>query len=255
MKKHKLNILLAFVLTVLLTLPSIAQIKYKPQRWSKARNTPSLYRDWMVSVSAGTALYYGGLSNYDLDPLQKIPNESNLSYSLSAGKWVLPYLAMRANFQMGKLHSIKTTREMNSKFNEYTGQILLNLTDFLGYPSGYQRSFYSYVFIGYGLIDFSSSVYNSATGVLNDYGTDKMMTEWVVPAGVGIAYNFNSNFTFSFDATYHYINTDKLDAYTNSSKDFMLYLGLSVNYNFNFKSINGYISRPKNRRSLKWAKF
>jgi len=210
----------------------------------------------MFSLSAGSALYYGGLSNYDLDPLNKIPNESNLSYNFSLGKWVKPYLALRGNLQMGKLHSTKGTREMHANFNEYTAQLMVNITDFFKYPAGYQRQFYSYVFLGYGLIDFRSSVVNTSTGIIEkQWGQDKMITEWVVPLGVGIGYNFNENFTFSFDATYHYIDSDKLDAYSNNSKDFMLYLAVGVIYNFNLKELNGYIVRPKSRRRLKWAKF
>ena len=256
MKRHKLNIVFVFFFAVILTFSANAQIRPHSQRWSKIYHTPKAYRDWMFNLSVGDALYYGGLSSYDLDPAQKIPNESNLAYSVSAGKWVNPYLAMRVNFYKGSLHSLKNTHDMNSDFNEYTAQILVNVTDFFNYQSGYQRKFYSYVFLGYGLIDFRSTVYNTTTGILEkEWGTDKMITEWVIPAGVGLAYNFNQNFTFAFDATYHYINTDKLDAYSNDSKDFMLYLALNVTYNFNLKQINGYITRPKSRRSLKWAKF
>lgn len=235
---------------------SFAQIRPKSQRWSKIYKTPEIYRDWMFSISGGSALYYGGLSNYDLDPMNKIPNESNLSYSATAGKWLRSYGAVRASFQKGKIHTIKNSKDLNASFNEYTAQVMINVTDFFNYPSGYQRMFYSYVFLGYGLIDFKSSVYSTTTGLLvKEYGQEKMVTEWVVPLGVGFAYNFNQNFTFSLDATYHYLNTDKLDAYTNDSKDFMLYLGLTVFYNFNLKDFNGYIVRPKSRRSLKWAKF
>lgn len=229
------------------------------QRWSKLYHTPEAYRDWMFSLSGGTALYYGGLSNYDLDPVQKIPKESNLAYSASLGKWIKPYLAARINFQKGKLNSVKSNREMNSSYNEYSGQLLINVTEFFNYQAGYQRMFYSYVFIGYGLIDFTSSSYvnntDGTTTLIKEWGADKMITEWVAPVGIGFAYNFNQNFTFSFDATYHYTNTDKLDAITNDSKDFMLYLALGINYNFNLKTINGYISRPKSRQKLKWAKF
>jgi len=254
--KHKLNIILVLFFAGFLVLTSNAQMRPHSQRWSKLYHTPEIYRDWMFSLTGGTILYYGGLSNYDLDPLKKIPNESNFSYSASVGKWVRPYLAMRINFQKGKLHSLKSSYDMNSEYNEYTAQLMVNVTDFFNYPAGYQRKFYSYVFLGYGLIDFHSSVYNTNTGdLIKEWGADKMITEWVIPAGIGVAYNFNQNFTFAFDATYHYINTDKLDARVNNSKDFLLYLALNVTYNFNLKQINGYIVRPKSRRSLKWAKF
>ncbi len=225
------------------------------QRWSRANKTPSLYRDWMLSLNAGTALYYGGMSNYDLDPLKKIPKESNLSYSMSVGKWVKPYLAVRANLQMGNLHAVKSTREMNANFNEYSAQVMINLTDFFHYVSGYQKDFYSYVFVGYGFIDFSSAVYYSVSDTWVYEGQDKMSREWVIPAGIGLGYNVTQNFTFTFDASYHYAHTDKLDAYPNQSKDFLLYLALGMNYNFNIKEFKGYIVRPKSKRSLKWAKF
>lgn len=223
------------------------------QRWSKGNKTPAIYRDWMFSLSAGTALYYGNMSNYDLDPLRKIPKESNLSYSVSAGKWIKPYLAVRANFQQGNLHTAKGAREINVSFNEYNAQLMINVTDLFDYVSGYQKDFYTYVYLGYGFIDFSSSYYNGAEWAYE--GQDKMITEWMVPFGIGIGYNMNQNFTFTFDATLHYINTDKLDAYSGESKDFLIYLGLGVNYNFNVKEIKGFRVRPKSKRSLKWTKF
>ncbi len=256
----KKSILNTFVVLFVLgfSIPnSYAQVKTNTLRWSKNFRTPAAYRDWMLSVSGGSALYFGENSNYDLDPLNKIKTESNLSYSISAGKWVKPYLAMRANFQMGKLNTIKSSHEMTANFNEYTAQLMLNVTDFFDYPSGYQRRLYSYVYLGYGLIDFKSAYYTNAI-LENEVGTDKMQTEWVVPIGFGLAYNYNQNFTFAFDASYHYINTDVLDAYSYSgstSKDFLIYIGLSVNYNFNLKYIEGFIVRPKSRRSLKWTKF
>lgn len=256
MNKHIKNIFLFFLLAVLFIPAAQAQMRPNSLRWSRLYHTPPLYRDWMFSLSAGSILYYGGLSNFDLDPLNKIPNESNLSYNISLGKWIKPYLALRGNFQKGSLHTLKSTHDMHSDFNEYTGQLMVNITDFFNYPAGYQKMFYSYVFLGYGLIDFRSSVVNTSTGLIEkQWGQDKMITEWVVPLGIGIGYYFNENFTFSFDATYHYVNTDKLDAYTNDSKDFMLYLALGVVYNFNLKQINGYIVRPKSKRRLKWAKF
>lgn len=241
--------------SVFLTLPSNAQMRPQAKRWSKAKRTPPIYRDWMFGMSAGTALYYGGLSNDDLDPLKKIPNESNLSYSVYAGKWVKSYLALRANFQMGDIHSVKGPRDMNANFFEYNAQMMINLTDLFNHKTRYQRKLYSYVGLGFGMINFSSSVYNSDTDIWVYEGQEKRTNEWEVPATVGLGYNLNQNFTFTIDATYHYANTDKLDAFQNGSKDFLLYLALGVNYNFNVKQFKSSILRPKSQRSLKWVKF
>jgi opacity protein-like surface antigen len=236
-----------------LTLSANAQMRPHSQRWSKIYHIPTGYRDWMISASTGTALYYGDFSLDDLDPLSRVINQSNLSYSFAAGKWLKPYLGLRAHFQMGKIKAIKSTYELNSNFSEYSLQTLINISDLLNYPAGFQRKYFSYAILGFGAINYKSIVSKPDEPEFLNPGR---VTEPVFLLGIGASYNYNQNFTFAFDGTYHYTNSDKLDGDTRTpAKDAILYIGINVIYNFNLKQINGYITRPKSKRKLKWAKF
>ncbi|MFH0999230.1 MAG: hypothetical protein V1783_00170 [Bacteroidota bacterium] len=239
------NILLLFI--VLIALKTNGQ---HPNRWVRIDNTVFSFDDIFISASSGTALKFGSKDNPFVNPSVQNFSSYNNSYAFTIGKWVLPYLALRANLINGQFHSLFNEYEINSRYREYGGNIMLNITGLINQSSGKLHAFYPYVFMGYGLIDFESSLYNHYTDELTEFGKTKMVSEWVVPLGIGIAFDAPKNISFSMELTHYYINTDRFDATIDNSKDSMLMLsvGASITFNRNLTKRNA-------ERSLRWMRL
>lgn len=239
------NILLLFI--VLIALKTNGQ---HPNRWVRIDNTVFSFDDIFISASSGTALKFGSKDNPFVNPSVQNFSSYNNSYAFTIGKWVLPYLALRANLINGQFHSLFNEYEINSRYREYGGNIMLNITGLINQSSEKLHAFYPYVFLGYGLIDFESSLYNHYTDELTEFGKTKMVSEWVVPLGIGIAFDAPKNISFSMELTHYYINTDRFDATIDNSKDSMLMLSVGASITFNRN-----LTKRNTERSLRWMRL
>lgn len=235
------------------------------QRQFDSHKGGSIWRHWYVKADFGPTALFGDISTYDTDPFKKLRYESKFSYSVSAGKWITDWGGAHFTFSQGQLKGIRGDLEANTSYFQYTFQGIINLTQLL-YPSDDQGNFYFYAKVGYGLMDFNAILTNVATGdTIRMQGVntshDKRVTEWVIPFGFGGVYNIDQNFAINFDATYNYVNTDKLDGKFvssevdyNDNKDYYIYLSLGFQYTFNFKESYGNYKRPKSRRRIQWTR-
>lgn len=221
-----------------------------PNRWVRMDNTVFSFDDIFISASSGTALKFGSKDNPFVNPSVQNFSSYNNSYAFTIGKWVLPYLALRANLINGQFHSLFNEYEINSRYREYGGNIMLNITGLINQSSERLHAFYPYVFMGYGLIDFESSLYNHYTDELTEFGKTKMVSEWVVPLGIGIAFDAPKNISFSMELTHYYINTDRFDASIDNTKDSMLMLSIGATFTF-----NRILTKRNDVKSLRWMRL
>lgn len=221
-----------------------------PNRWVRRDNSVFSFNDIFISASSGTALKYGSKDNPFVNPAVQNFSSYNNSYAFTVGKWVLPYLALRANLINGQFHSLFNEYEINSRYREYGGNIMLNITGLINQSSEKLHAVYPYIFMGYGLIDFESSLYNHYTDELTEFGKTKMVSEWVIPLGVGIAFDAPKNISFSMELTHYYINTDRFDASIDNSKDSMLMLSVGASI-----TLNRVLTKRNAVKSLKWMRL
>lgn len=235
------------------------------QRQFDSHKSGSIWRHWYVKADIGATALFGDISTYDSDPFKKLKYESKFAYSATVGKWVTDWGGAEFTFSMGKLKGIRGSLEANTEYLQYTFVGRVNITQLI-YPSDAQTPFYFYAKLGYGLIDFNAILTNVDTGdTIRMQGAntphDKRVTEWVIPFGFGGTYNIDENFSIVFDATYHYVDTDKLDGKYissevdyNDNKDAYVYLSIGVQYTFNIKETYGGFKSSRSKRNKRWTR-
>ena len=232
------------------------------QRDFKRHAGGGIWRHWFVEASIGSNAYFGDISTYDHDPVNKLKFESKFGYSATLGKWINDWGAASFTFSSGQFKGLKNASESQTDFFQYTVEGKVNLTQ-LYFDHDVQSNFYLYAKLGYGLIDFNASYSNINTGdtiniVGSHSGYNKRVTEWVIPIGFGGTYNIDKNFGIFFDATLNYVNSDKLDARydgaDDNKKDYYIYLSAGLKYTFSIQDQHGFYKRPVSRRKIRWVR-
>jgi len=257
--KNNISKKITLLMLILLLIGSSLQA----QRKFEMNKGGLIWRHWFVKSNIGLNAFFGDVSTYDHDPLNKLKYESKFGYSVSAGKWIIDWGGANFTFAGGSLKGIRENgTESHANFYQYTLEGLINITQLINHYDE-QTPFYVYAKLGYGLIDFNAYSINSNTGdtlniVGKHSGFGQRVTEWVIPLGIGGAYNIDKNFALIFDATYNYTHTDKLDAryYGSASgdNDYYIYAAVGVKYTFTIKDEYGKYRRPRSKRSRRWTR-
>lgn len=255
--KDRKHIIIGIVLFLFMTSNGLAQISYDFHKGG------GFWRHYYVNANIGGNLFYGDVSNYNGDPFNKLVKESHWGYSITAGKWITPWLGGQATFNGGRLRGANSgcDCEFVNHFYQYTADAVINLNQLI-YPLDKQTDFYFQARIGYGLIRFNSVLTNSTThdtihvvGKLSNFG--ERVTEWVVPLGLSGVFNIDKHYSVSVDFVYNYTNTDKLDTKVldgvdDRNLDAYIFLSFGVKYTFNIKKMKGY-NHGSSSRSLRWV--
>lgn len=252
-------------ITLVLVLSLIFGANLFAQRAFDSHKGGSAWRHWYGKANVGAYALFGDVSTYDTDPFNKLSKESRIGFSGSVGKWITDWGAAEFTYIRGNFYSYTISNEVHTNFNQYTIIGMVNFTQLI-YPSDRQTPFYFYGKIGYGQIDFNATLTSIKTGdTIRMQGTetahDKRVSEWLIPFGIGGAYNFDDHFALVFDLNYSYVHTDKLDGKFISSevdfddnKDSYASITIGIMYTFNVKVSNGFFKRPKGRRNVRWVR-
>lgn len=191
--------------------------------------------NWFLGMNGGATLQFGELGSFKGNG--KSPG---VAASLFMGKQVLPWLALRGNLMTGTFKGQDLFSYSKAKFYSYH---LTGLLSFSTLANGYKpgRSIDVYAQGGAGFIDYQSDVWDNITNEwLGGYGHGQgkgikgYTREWIFPAGLGVQWNFYKNFSFHFETSYLFLNTDRIDADDAlSGKDKGLYSSLGFSYRFN----------------------
>ena len=209
----------------------------------RAQATSFFDNNWVVGISPGAASYYGDLSRYDFDPLNKIIHESGPAISLVAGKKLEKILEFGLLATFGKTSAQKIDVDMKflNKFNEFGIYSALSIADVV-YPRRKSRFDYG-LMANYSITQWKSVSYKASDqGVLFSHGLDADGNksgngETTLHFGVGyyVAYALNARFTARLSQTMNFLNTDQFDSFvgTTNINDRLLLSGIGLIFTIN----------------------
>lgn len=175
-------------------------------------------KGWMVGVNGGFVSFFGDLSIHDNDILLKLKNESDVGFSLMAGKQFSPSISVNINYLKGRMQGINPGLKsfFISSFNEISLSTELNMISLLS-PSS-ETHFRAICMIGVGLLN--SSVTNTSQNLmLPDAGQPNLQyvsavsLEPVLVSGIGIDYSLSTHLRSTLRLSIHNTRNDKLDGY------------------------------------------
>ena len=231
---------------------------------SSATNSSHLYENWAFGFHFGGTSFFGDLADYsggiNNTPFSKYfyKDMRNMG-GITLEKWFGPYFAARGFMGYGQLQGTKETSFAWFEANlfEYHLEAVVDLTNLI-FGVDRRRIVSVYSFIGMGFTESRTWKYSLTTGDLigtngfgkphSDGGRYIPMTETVIPMGIGVYFFISNKVSFYFDASFHPINTNKLDATPNKNSSYIAslegynYFAIGINFWF---GAGGKMFRPR----------
>jgi Flp pilus assembly protein TadD len=154
-----------------------------------------------------------------------------------------PIFGGRLNITSGQLRSDPPDQSYRSNFNDYSGQVTIDITNI--FRDNYDSKFSFYGFGGVGLLAMKADIYGLPLNYSCCDKTDFKTKTLVFPAGFGLKYALNNYFDLTFETSLHYTATDELEYIGTDSKihqmDGFRYSSLGLTY----KVLDGFGTSPR----------
>lgn len=235
--------ILLFLVSLFLPFASFNQVYSSPQSNSKLQN-------WAFEGQAGLFSYFGDLSVYDSDIVNKVLKESGPAFGVSATKYFGKFSAVSGELIFGQVKSEKKNTSFESNIIEYNAQVQFDLIKLFFFDS---KSNFSVLLLGgIGNVIFNST--KVTDNVSENYTT--RVPEFIYFFGGQIDYHLSNSINLALGISIKQLQNDKLDVTVeNSNYDYYSYVNMGVAYKLNHKEqkrggkkLNSIKKRKKRRR-------
>ncbi len=198
------------------------------QKWGGDLNG-GVWRMYSVSVNAGVMSYFGDLSIYDSDPLNKLRYESRPAFGVIATKEVLNAFGISGQVLYGQLEGGTERQDFSSRILEYNLHLRSDLVRLIFRSREHRLGFTPYAGIG-------QFIFRTRTTTFSDEQAQKKevssrVPEFVYFAGAGLSYRLPRNLALSADMGLRQCRNDKLDGLVkNDNFDYYTYLSAGLTY-------------------------
>ncbi len=186
-----------------------------------AQNTSLGRNNWFVGISPGMVSYFGDLSQYDYNPVNKIIHETGPSIGFFAGKKLTTFLELGLVGTLGKVSSQRKDwdKEFLNRFNEFGIYSALSIANIVN-PR--RRSRFDYgLMANYSFTQWRSVSYKTSDQIIilsNGLDTDGNKlgdgeTTNHFGAGYYVGYALSTRFSIRLSQTMQLLNTDHFDSF------------------------------------------
>ena len=188
-------------------------------------------RNIELTVNAGMTSYYGDLSIYDNNFIDKLNHESGFAASILLTKRLAPQVGVSGQVMIGSLKASKGNVSFESSILEYNMHVRL---DMLRVFFKYSKSKLKWdVFFGFGNFLFSSTKTTFLEGedLIEEHSA--RVPELVFFGGTGVSYRLNSKLSLVGNISLHQFQNDKIDiTVENNNFDYFSYFNIGFTYYF-----------------------
>jgi hypothetical protein len=200
------------------------------QGWG-GRVKPGFWDTWSVTGNVGLSSFYGDLSIYDSEIVEKFTKESDPAFGLILTKHFSAKFGASFQLLYGGLHGENGNKDMRfeASFIEYNFHARANLINIIA-PDSYSK-FGMDFYAGIGQFIFSSTLYDyrGEEPIVKDQNTGT--PEFVYFFGAGINYKFTDKFGATIDLALRQAQNDKLDDFKkNDNFDYYTLVSVGVTY-------------------------
>ena len=217
-----------------------------PHMWS-GTSPGKFWNNWAINLNGGYTSYFGDLSIYDSDILNKIKFESKPAIGFSLTKYITDDIGISGQLLYGGLKSQYTDNLFfETNFFEYNFQLRVDLLNL--FVKKNNTGIGVIAFGGIGHFMFNAVKYQYKEGRLNEYPHKTRTPEFVYFLGGGLEYSISNRFSINIDAALKQANNDRIDnEVRQNNNDFYSYISVGVTYHiFQLfgKSNKGGLHRP-----------
>jgi hypothetical protein len=234
--KKSIKLLVFAVLLTGLVLPEYISA----QSWG-GRRKPGIWDNWSINANAGLTSFFGDVSIYDTEIIDKFTKESGPAFGAILSKHFSPKVSVAGQLLYGGFKAENTTgRSFETNFMEYNFQARLNLVNII-WP--YNRSNFGFnAYGGLGQFVFNTTAYANTVEGTETIETSTSVPEFVYFMGLGMSYKFNDKLGVTADLALRQAQNDKIDALTkNDNYDYYTHFSIGLTYYIDsFKKGNHY---------------
>lgn len=216
-------------LQILFLLCFIFPLFIYPQQWKKDRAQNEQWNVWAIKANAGYISFYGDLSSYDGNYLEKLHYESGPAMGIIITKHFDRVFALSGQIISGRLEGASGNTSFKSEIVEYNLHLRLNLYN-LFVP--YKNSKFGVNFFG-GLGNFIFNTTQTITieGKVENINNQSRVPELVYFTGGEIFFEPTTSFAVSVELSIRKCNNDMLDGLIlNDNDDYYSYLNIGITY-------------------------
>ncbi len=230
-------ILLATILSGLL-IPECVEA----QGWGgRGKGGGGFLDNWSFNGNAGLTSFFGDLSVYDSEIMEKLTKESGPAFSGILTKHFNDKIGVSGQLLYGGLMGENTAgTRFEAKFIEYNIQARLELINAI-FPNN-MSNFGIDGYAGLGQFMFQSTMWQQVDGIQQEQIQNTGTPEFVYFAGMGIYYKLTSKFAVTADMALRQAQNDKLDDFKkNDNMDYYTHVSFGITYYIDsFKKSSGF---------------
>lgn len=218
-------------LQILFLLCFLIPLMIYPQQWQKDRSENDRWKVWGINASVGVSSFYGDLSSYDGNYIEKLHYESGPALSIMATKHFDRLFAISGQIIGANIKGSLDNTSFESEILEYNLHLRLNLLNLF---APHNRSKFGLnIFGGIGNFLFKTTQTITTEGQIEKITNQSRVPELVYFVGGGFFIEPISNFAISSELSIRRCNNDMLDGFKkNNNDDFYSLLNVGITYYF-----------------------
>jgi hypothetical protein len=198
------------------------------QKWEGDRKV-GLWKLYSINANAGFLSYFGDLSQYDTDPLNKLKHESNPAFSVIVTKHILNKFGISGQILYGRLEGSNPQQQFNTSILEYNLHVRTDLVNLVFSGKEHRIGFSPYAGIGQFIFTTQTTSYRNELATTSEIRS--RVPEFVYFAGAGLSCKLPHNLAATADLSLRQCRNDKLDGLVkNDNYDYYSYLNLGLTY-------------------------
>ncbi len=216
-------------LQILLLLCVIFPLILFSQQWKKDRAQNEQWNVWAINANAGFTSFYGDLSSYDGNYLQKLHYESGPAMGIMVTKHFDRLFALSGQIIAGKLKGSLGNISFKSEIFEYNLHLRINLYN-LFVPHNNSKFGFNF-FGGLGNFIFNTTQTITTEGKVEIITNQSRVPELVYFTGIGLFFQPTTSFAVTSELSIRKCNNDRLDGLVkNNNNDYYSYLSIGITY-------------------------
>ena len=221
--KTKLQILLLFCF--------LLPLFVYPQQWKKDRVKNEQWNVWAINANAGITSFYGDLSSFDANYIEKLHYESGPATGIMVTKHFDRLFAISGQIIASRLKGSLDNISFKSEIFEYNLHLRLNIYNLF---APYNNSKFGInVFGGLGNFLFKTTQTIATEGKVEHITNQSRVPELVYFVGGGLFIQPTSSFAINTEISIRRCNNDMLDGLKkNNNDDYYSYLNVGITYYF-----------------------
>jgi len=219
------------------------------QGWGGRNTKASFWDNWALNINGGLTSFYGDLSKFDSEIMDKLMKESGPAFGGILSKYIVNNkIGISGQLLYGTLQGENTSSNLafEASFIEYNIHARLNLVNLFSKKDMPKFGFELYG--GAGQFMFKATRYNRELSEV--YTEDTGTPEFVYFFGAGMSYKVIDKLGVTVDMSMRQAQNDKLDDYVkNDNFDYYTYISIGVTYHIESIIKSGGKSGPSRYRA------